>query len=469
MPEPIDVAILVALEEEFDELLDLVGKTESEPDGVYGGTYFTFAVAGPTGEPYRCATKLIGNMGPDAAAPPALGLLDKWQPETAIMLGIAAGLSDDVSLGDVVVASQIDAYASNLKAAQSAGGGFEFEHRGSVYAGPHDLLEVVKDLKYVHRDAYSAWQAECAGEREKLIPKNLPDGLGERIAAEPRVRRIHLASGPVLGASVDFVKWLQGRDGTIGGLEMEGAALVAAAHKRKDPVRTLVIRGVSDFGDERKKLLDTGSKGGVRRYAARNATRLMLLLAKAGVFPRNPNATTTKKVPILGPRAPSRPATASAPREARPAPAAAVSVPLGTADEPEDDGDSTETFKVLCKSVRALLKPLGLPTVSAIYASINRRSWSPDRDEFDSYESAIKTRVEGGYLEFNEDDGTYTPNAAHPKVKKALASIEALEKFMGSAAAEAALTQVAEEEELIVELSNREFFDRFCNPFPTLL
>jgi hypothetical protein len=52
-------------------------------------------------------------------------------------------------------------------------------------------------------------------------------------------------------------------------------------------VPALVIRGISDFGDNRKKELDTIGRGVIRRYAMRNAVRFFLLLAQLGIRPKH--------------------------------------------------------------------------------------------------------------------------------------------------------------------------------------
>lgn len=64
------------------------------------------------------------------------------------------------------------------------------------------------------------------------------------------------------------------------------AGLAQAAHRRIDPVRTLVIRGISDLGDERKRELDRTDGGAIRRLAMRNATRFLWALLDAGILPR---------------------------------------------------------------------------------------------------------------------------------------------------------------------------------------
>ena len=62
--------------------------------------------------------------------------------------------------------------------------------------------------------------------------------------------------------------------------------MLAAVYSHPDPERTMMLRGISDFGDKRKNDLDEIGKGGLRRYAARNAIRLLWGLMEAGVLPR---------------------------------------------------------------------------------------------------------------------------------------------------------------------------------------
>jgi hypothetical protein len=48
----------------------------------------------------------------------------------------------------------------------------------------------------------------------------------------------------------------------------------------------MMLRGISDFGDKRKKELDKIGKGGLRRYAMGNAISLLWQLMEAGILPR---------------------------------------------------------------------------------------------------------------------------------------------------------------------------------------
>ena len=106
------------------------------------------------------------------------------------------------------------------------------------------------------------------------------------VRGAPSITDAHLASGPVVGAAQQFTEWLRSkRDRNLKALEMESAGLMAAAVRRVEPARTLIIRGISDYGDKRKEQLDKVGEGALRRYAMRNATRLLFHLLETGVLP----------------------------------------------------------------------------------------------------------------------------------------------------------------------------------------
>lgn len=107
-------------------------------------------------------------------------------------------------------------------------GGYELQHRGQVYAGDHVLLAEVAHLRFAHGEVFAQWQAACAGDLAQQIPR-----------ADDRARLLDL-----------------------------------------------VIRGISDLGDERKRELDRMDGGAIRRLAMRNATRFLWALLDAGILPR---------------------------------------------------------------------------------------------------------------------------------------------------------------------------------------
>jgi nucleoside phosphorylase len=80
----------------------------------------------------------------------------------------------------------------------------------------------------------------------------------------------HLASGPAMGISQAFTHWLKTQDRNYLALEMEAADLMGVAHEQADLRHTLVLRAISDYGDERKEELDKVGNG-----AMHNAIQLL--------------------------------------------------------------------------------------------------------------------------------------------------------------------------------------------------
>jgi nucleoside phosphorylase len=274
----VDLGIVIALKEEFRVFQELVStELRAERDEKTGQYDYTFQLPG---SPHRCVVSFIGEMNPEPAALHTERLLSKWNPRTVVMLGIAAGLHSDVRVGDVVIASQVDNYLASAKAQPSTAlGSFEFSLGGTVFHGDHDFLSRVRNLEFAHREHFLSWSQRCQESFSKLVP------LEAR--AEPELLDVHLASGPVVGAAQEFTHWLRSsRDRNLKALDMESAGLVASAFKRVNPTRTLVLRGISDYGDERKATLDSLGEGSLRRLAMHNATALLWTLLRTGVLPR---------------------------------------------------------------------------------------------------------------------------------------------------------------------------------------
>ena len=135
------------------------------------------------------------------------------------------------------------------------------------------------NLEYAHSDAYTVW--EQAGLQKLLgwLGSNSMDELIRQrlIGKTPNLHTGHIASGPMVGAANQFVQWLKEKhDRKLLALEMESAGVLNAAHKRA--VKSLIIRGVSDYSDERKSELDRLGGGALRRYAMNNALELLWVL-----------------------------------------------------------------------------------------------------------------------------------------------------------------------------------------------
>jgi nucleoside phosphorylase len=216
-------------------------------------------------------------MGPVSAALATERLLAEFAVREVAMVGIAGALSDDLALGDVVIASKVDYYQQGAKAVAGEAGGIEFLLAGNVFQGPRFLLQVARNLRWMPENAKTidAWKSSAAGRREHL---GLPSGLA-RDPADYVVAPI--ASGDIVGAASEFARWLRAkRDRSLAAIEMEAAGAAYAAYSRIEGVPVFVVRGISDFADERKAELDKAvssyGKGNWRRYATMNAVDLLV-------------------------------------------------------------------------------------------------------------------------------------------------------------------------------------------------
>jgi nucleoside phosphorylase len=280
-----ELLILVALTEEFEELHHLFPEMKAIPDAEHGGSDFIFSVQCENYQ-INAVACLVGAMGISEAQLTADRALTKWKPKAIINIGIAASLHQDLKLGDVLIADQVDGYDSNLKAVSSEEGSWDLQHRGTVFHGDHSLLQYVKQFKFTHRNLYDSWRSSSRDIQHELIPQNDVIALKHRqVLGDLSSLDIgHLASGSIVGAASGFANFLKGRDGTFRALEMEAGGMARAAVKRTQPISWLVIRGISDLGDERKAQFDSTGDGGLRKLAMRNATNLMLTLIKGGLL-----------------------------------------------------------------------------------------------------------------------------------------------------------------------------------------
>jgi len=72
---------------------------------------------------------VVDQMGTVPALPAATRLLDFADLKSLAVLGVAGALDDDISLGDVVVAAEINEFQANSKA-ESIDGGYEVRYSG---------------------------------------------------------------------------------------------------------------------------------------------------------------------------------------------------------------------------------------------------------------------------------------------------------------------------------------------------
>jgi nucleoside phosphorylase len=224
-------------------------------------------------------------MGQTKASLLTEGLIARWQPRTLVVIGLAGGIGGEVLVGDVVVGTQVDAYLENSKAIPGNGPQeFTFQVAGEVYRPSADLIQAARHFRFAKKPLYGHWKADGATDLADILSESDYRHLtsAQLIRKEPDYFDGAVASGPTVAAAGSFLNWIKERNRKFLAIEMESAGVLAAIYQRADPKRSLVLRAISDFADERKAQLDGIQSGGLRRYAMRNACRLLWRMLEAG-------------------------------------------------------------------------------------------------------------------------------------------------------------------------------------------
>lgn len=272
-----DLGLIVPLREEFDQAREIL---DFEPPIIEGGDFlfpFTVPGSGLTG-----MALVLHQMGLAGAAAATARLLARYDFGLLALIGIAGALSSYLQLGDVIIASAIDEYLVAARA--SDGSGFEFEVGGTSWAASRDILNYANSFRYLP-GGYEPWARRAKARRDP----GLDAFVGKVTKEAPDYSVGLIASGDVVGAAVPFADWLRQHNRGRAALEMEAGGAARAVYQRGE-TNLIVIRGISDFADERKKDLDgtagsTAPRGAWRRYAALNAFDLLAALVVQPEFP----------------------------------------------------------------------------------------------------------------------------------------------------------------------------------------
>ncbi len=283
---PADVGVVISLAGEFREFVELFG-SYTEHNGTILPTYQFQRGA------HRIVATFVGDMGETSATRVTERMISFWRPCTIITVGLAAAISDELHIGDVFIPERAIQYIQNVRALMIPQINAEFTIVPGSFEYHADLTShaAIRQIEQANPDLIQHFRQTCARDLEQLIAdKSIREQLFQQIIVRAEVRQLAngcIATGPVVSSAETFARWIQGHDRTIRAVEMESSAAVwLAAQSPNNPTRSLTIRGVSDYGGERKKLFDrTG--GALRKYAMRNALRFLMALCDANVLPRH--------------------------------------------------------------------------------------------------------------------------------------------------------------------------------------
>lgn len=285
-----DIALYVALSEEFSIILKDLGSgfKSFELRNLALTCYKGSIQSDRLNRTFQILVVPAGKMGNTRAANVTSAILHEFHPKDVVVMGIAGSLDDDLQPGDVFIPDSINEYLANSAAVGIDQ--WEFQTSGNHFTTNPRLLNRFQLLSS-REDLSKNWRRKAQSRFNKVISKSAlaslkAKGLDMRplvdiSAGDDRI----LASGPAVGKGEAFVNWLKKEvDRKAAAIEMESAGVYDAALIRTPAPRIIAIRGISDFADQRKKVLESVTKGVLRELAVENAITLFIAAVQGGLF-----------------------------------------------------------------------------------------------------------------------------------------------------------------------------------------
>jgi nucleoside phosphorylase len=249
MTKRIDIAILTVIPIELKALRaalaisDVAG--EKDPHGtIY---YSTTIYSNPQKREYRLILTCIGMAGNPSAAAATADVVAKYNPHVVVLVGIAAGMRGKVKIGEVILGERVVAYepAAQIRLADRAS---VEEPRPDI-----DRLSQTMQQDVVNYTIDTVRLTQMFAELGGVFPTStvgLEQEYQQHVAQSIAVTISTIASGEKLLRDPAKLRSLRRLHGKTEVGEMEAAGFVTIC--RRHGVPWLVIRGISDFGDEFK-------------------------------------------------------------------------------------------------------------------------------------------------------------------------------------------------------------------------
>ena len=292
MTRSVDILLYVALSEEADSVLEMLGdRFLAEELSDLALTAFVGTLAGPTpNRDFKVAAIPAGKMGNTRSATVVSALIEKLRPTDVVVVGIAGSLASDMEPGDVFIPDSVNEYLAN-SATHGEKDRWTFSTSGNHFQTSGRLLNRFQNFSRTHKLQYRIWEDEARGLRTALIPLATEVAMATAGLQTRGICKLYsgddrkLASGPAVGKGKAFVDWITREvDRKVAAMEMESAGVYDAAIVRTPAPRTVAIRGISDYADARKDKIESIAKVKFRALSAKNAVALFMRAVEAGLF-----------------------------------------------------------------------------------------------------------------------------------------------------------------------------------------
>lgn len=234
-----DVAFVLALSMEFEEVLKVTGGKWEKHDDIDATTiYYTTTVKNKKKKKLRIVAAYADQMGMSASALLTTKMIYTFHPRYVMMTGICAATSDDIELGDILVFNQ------------SWNGG-----SGKIKDGKKKETLFLPEFHYEVLDPRIKTIVDgCTRDRELLnkMKQEFKYNIGMP-KTELNVHCVDVTSVSAVTQSKTVVNLLKGNARKLSGLEMEGYGVYYAAKHSLDPAPIpIVIKAAADRADANK-------------------------------------------------------------------------------------------------------------------------------------------------------------------------------------------------------------------------
>ena len=268
------IGVIIALKEEFrifNEILIEKSSSHENEDTFY---IYNFD------NNLSVVSTFMGDMGGENASIQTSKFLSRYSCSVIINIGIAGSLDRDVLLGDIVIANQVESYMKVAKATKEPKDkSFNIKLSGETYRPSRTLVEEIDHIEFLFPKLYEEWKQNCSNYMTNSLAKEAYDFLDQKklISNSPKIEKGHVASGDIVAGAEEFVNMLKNKDRKYLAIEMEAGGVLNALEKLSSNVNSLIVRGISDFADERKNEMDTIGDGAIRKYAMHNVVTFLLM------------------------------------------------------------------------------------------------------------------------------------------------------------------------------------------------
>ncbi|MCM1115285.1 MAG: hypothetical protein NC397_07305 [Clostridium sp.] len=231
----VDVALITAVTDEYIALDNLPVEWENISINDDPAAYSIGEIIDDCGKPRKILKTKLLEMGMSAASYSTTKIIDLFDPDLVIMVGICGGRKGDVDLGDIIVADRAWDYGS---------GKINIDDNGEMYfsAQPNQinidtrLKAIIDKNKDIIDEIYMCWNKQKHEKKTSNVHIGaLPSGSAV-VAAKSFTDSI---------IAPQYRKFL--------GIDMETYGVYFAGENAKSNVRFVSIKAVSDMADKDKK------------------------------------------------------------------------------------------------------------------------------------------------------------------------------------------------------------------------